>query len=89
MRFEWDTKKAQVNLKKHGIAFDEAVTAFYDPLSATFGDPDNSEKEQRYITVGFSSQGRLVVVAHTERGEDIRIISARLATSHERKRHER
>jgi len=64
------------------------VTAFYDPLSATFDDPDHSMGEQRYITVGFSSQNRLVVVGHTERGEVVRIISARLATAHERKRHE-
>jgi hypothetical protein len=64
------------------------VTAFYDPLSATFDDPDHSIGEQRYITVGFSSQNRLLIVGHTERGETVRIISARLATAHERKRHE-
>ena len=88
MRFEWDPEKAKRNLKKHGVSFDEAVTAFYDPLSATFSDSDHSEGEQRYITIGFSSQRRLVVVAHTEREEIVRIISARLATTHERKRHE-
>jgi hypothetical protein len=88
MRFEWDPEKARRNLKKHGVPFDEAVTAFYDPLSATFDDPDHSDDEQRYITIGFSSQGRLLVVAHAERGEIVRIISARLANAHERKRHE-
>ena len=89
MRFEWDTEKARRNLKKHRVSFDEAVTAFYDPLSATFDDPDHSDDEQRYITVGFSSQGRLLVVGHTERGEIVRIISARRATAQERKKHEK
>ena len=88
MQFEWDPGKARQNLRKHGVSFDEAVTAFYDPLSATFDDPDHSIGEQRYITVGFSSQNRLLIVGHTERGETVRIISARLATAHERKRHE-
>jgi uncharacterized protein len=88
MRFEWDPNKAKQNLKKHGDSFDEAVTAFYDPLSATFDDPDHSEIEQNYITVGFSSKGRLLVVAHVERGESIRVISARYATEHERTKHE-
>jgi uncharacterized DUF497 family protein len=89
MRFEWDPKKARRNITKHGVSFDEAVTAFYDPLSATFDDPDHSDDEQRYITIGFSSRGRLLVIGHTERGEAVRIISARLATVHERKRHEK
>jgi len=89
MRFEWDPEKARRNLKKHRVSFDEAVTAFYDPLSATFDDPGHSDEEQRYITVGFSSQGRLLVVGHTERGEIVRIISARRATAHERKKHEK
>jgi uncharacterized DUF497 family protein len=88
MQFEWDPKKAKENLTKHGVSFDEAVTAFYDPLSATFDDPDHSENEQRYITIGFSSQGRLLVVAHAEGGGNIGIISARCATAHERKKHE-
>ncbi|MCX6581982.1 MAG: BrnT family toxin [Candidatus Aminicenantes bacterium] len=88
MQFEWDPKKARQNIKKHGVSFDEAVTAFYDPLSATFSDPDHSVGEQRYITIGFSSQGLLLVVAHAERKKNIRIISARPATAHERKKHE-
>lgn len=88
MRFEWDRDKAEANLKKHGVSFDEAVTVFYDPLSATFGDPDHSNSERRQITVGHSSFGRLVVVCHTERRGAVRIINARRATPRERKRHE-
>lgn len=88
MQFEWDPKKAVKNIKKHGVSFDEAVTVFYDPLSATFDDPDHSVGEQRYLTIGFSSQGRLLVIAHAERKKNIRIISARIATAHERKKHE-
>lgn len=88
IRFEWDEEKARQNLRKHGVSFNEAATAFYDPLSATFDDPDHSEGEQRLITVGVSSLRRLLVVAHTERGNAVRIINARPATAHERKRHE-
>jgi uncharacterized protein len=88
MQFEWDREKAKRNLKKHMVSFDEAVTVFYDPLSATFNDPDHSDKERRLITIGYSSQSRLLAVTHTERGDTIHIISARLATAHERKRHE-
>ena len=88
MRFEWDPKKAKQNLKKHAVSFDEAVTVFYDSLSATFDDPDHSVGEHRYITIGFSSRDRLLVVGYTERGEGLRIINARPATAHERKRHE-
>ncbi len=88
MRFEWDRDKARRNFKKHGVTFDEAVTVFYDPLSATFDDPDHSVGERRLITIGFSAQGRLMVVCHTERGSAVRIISARPATARERKRHE-
>jgi len=88
MKFQWDLAKAEQNVRKHGVSFDEAVTVFYDPLAATFDDPDHSEVEHRYLTVGFSSQNRLLVVSHTDRGQTIRIISARPATSHERKKHE-
>ena len=88
MRFEWDRDKAVSNRNKHGVPFDEAVTVFYDPLAATFGDPDHSVEEDRLITVGYSGQGRLLVVCHTERSGAIRIISARRATARERKRHE-
>lgn len=88
MKFEWDPKKAKQNLRKHAVSFDEAVTVLYDPLSATFDDPDHSRDEQRYITIGFSSQGHLLLVAHAERGDVVRIISARPTTAHERKKHE-
>lgn len=88
MRFEWDREKAVPNRRKHGVSFDEAVTVFYDPLAATFSDPDHSGEEQRMITVGYSAQGRLLVVCHTERRGTVRIISARRATARERKRHE-
>jgi uncharacterized DUF497 family protein len=88
VRFEWDRVKATTNIKKHKITFDEAVTVFYDPLSATFQDPDHSIGESRFITIGISSRGSLLVVSHTDKGEVIRIISARNSTSHERKQHE-
>jgi len=88
MEFEWDRDKEKQNIRKHKISFDEAVTVFYDPLSATFHDPDHSMTEDRFITVGHSPQGRLLVVSHTERGNAIRVISARPATISERKRHE-
>ena len=88
MQFEWDPKKAKENLKKRNISFDEAVTSFYDPLSATFDDPDHSTTEQCFITIGFSSKNHLLVVAHAERGKITRIINARLATVHERKKYE-
>jgi uncharacterized protein len=88
MQFEWDKEKAKVNFKKHKISFDEAVTVFYDPLSATFDDPDHSYNEQRLITIGYSSYARLIIVSHIERGKIVRIISARITTNKERKRHE-
>ena len=88
MQFEWDPKKAKENLKKRNISFDEAVTSFYDPLSATFDDPDHSTTEQCFITIGFSSKNHLLVVAHAERGKITRIIITRLATVHERKKYE-
>jgi hypothetical protein len=86
MLFEWDKAKADVNREKHGVTFDEAISVFYDPLSATFLDPKSLVGEQRLITIGHSSSERLLVVVHTEENETIRI--ARLATAHERKRHE-
>lgn len=86
MHFEWDSEKAAKNRSKHKVTFDEALTVFYDPLSATFTDP--TPGEERLITIGLSSRQRLLIVVHTEQDERIRIISARLATSHERKKHE-
>ena len=88
MEFEWDREKAKRNLTKHKVSFEEAMTVFYDPLSATFDDPDHSTDEERLITIGYSSHSRLLMVSHTERGTTIRIISARIATAPERKRHE-
>ena len=88
MRFEWDGSKAASNLKKHRVSFDEAVTVFYDPLAATFDDPDHSQDGSRLVTVGYSAQGRLLVICHVERGGAVRLISARRATPRERKRHE-
>ncbi|MDM8554409.1 BrnT family toxin [Desulfococcaceae bacterium HSG7] len=88
IQFEWNPEKAKQNFKKHKVCFEEAATVFYDHLSATFDDPNHSISELRLITVGFSSQGRLLVVSHTKRGKNVRIISARTATAHERRRHE-
>ena len=88
MQFEWDPAKAAENLAKHGVSFEEAATVFRDTLSATGTDPDHSVGEERFIIFGLSTSGRLLVVAHTEHGDIIRIISARLATSGERKIYE-
>ena len=88
MQFEWDKHKAKSNLKKHKISFDEAATVFFDSLSATFNDYDHSFEERRFITAGYSYDNRLVIVSHADKGNKIRIISARLATKNERKRHE-
>jgi len=88
MRFEWDPEKAAKNLRKHKVSFTEAATVFGDDLSITVDDPDHSEQEDRYITIGRSHQGRLLMVAHTERSDMIRIISARELTSTEREAYE-
>jgi len=88
LTFEWDQKKASSNLRKHGVSFKEAATAFGDPLSLTIPDPDHSIGEDRFVLIGESQKERLLVVAHTERSDTIRIISARLATRGERKSHE-
>lgn len=83
MEFEWDVEKALVNEEKHGVSFAEASTVFGDPLASTVSDPDHSEVEERYLTFGRSSLGRLLVVAHTDRSERVRIISSRLLTPRE------
>ena len=88
MRFEWDSRKADENFRKHGVSFNEAETVFRDPLAATFDDPDHSEGESRHLTFGTSVNGRLLVVAHTEVRDTIRIISSRPATRKERKIYE-
>ena len=79
--FEWDENKAQQNLVKHGVSFIEAATVFLDPLSITVDDPDHSQGEQRYLIIGYSNRVRLLVVIHVDRGDNIRIISARHCTS--------
>ncbi len=88
MKFEWDLRKARLNRARHRVSFAEATTAFRDPLSATAPDPDHSDSEYRFVTFGVSTSGRLLTISHTELGESIRIISARLATKQERKIYE-
>jgi uncharacterized protein len=88
LRFTWDPAKAAANLRKHGVSFVEASTAFADPLSITIPDPDHSVSEEHFVLVGRSDRGRLLIVAHVERGDLIRIINARLATRRERKTYE-
>jgi uncharacterized DUF497 family protein len=88
MRLEWDARKARENLRKHGVSFEEASSVFFDPLAATGDDPDHSADERRFITFGVSSSGRLLVVAHAERGVAIRILSARRTTRAERELYE-
>jgi uncharacterized protein len=86
--FEWDAEKAESNLQKHEVSFEEAATIFFDPLSLTIPDPLHSDEEDRFVTTGLSNQQRHLVVVHSERDDRIRVISARLATSSERKRYE-
>jgi uncharacterized protein len=88
MNFEWDGAKADRNRRKHSVSFPEAATVLGDPLSVTYPDPDHSTREQRFITIGMARTGRVLIVAHTDRGENIRIISARQATRHEREHYE-
>lgn len=88
MHFEWDPEKARANVAKHGVSFDEAMAAFLDPLSVTILDPGHSERENRFVLIGQSSKGRLLVVVHTDRGDAIRLISARRATRRERQTYE-
>ena len=88
MEFEWDPDKAARNLRKHRVSFEEATTVFGDPLALTYHDPDHSVSEQRFITVGASNDRRVLMVAHTDRGNRLRIIAARRATRSERKHYE-
>jgi uncharacterized protein len=88
MEFEWDISKAESNLSKHGVSFSEAITVFGDPLEATIPDPDHSEGESRFLSLGQSVEGRLLVVAYTERQGRIRPISAREAEPRERRMYE-
>jgi uncharacterized DUF497 family protein len=88
VEFEWDDVKAESNLKKHGVSFEEGATIFNDPEIATIFDPDHSKDEERYVSIGISIQGNLLVIVHTEREERIRLISCRKATKVERKAYE-
>jgi hypothetical protein len=88
MKFEWDDDKAVTNLSKHGVSFDEAKKVFDDPLYVDFYDPDHSDDEERYLIVGKSNQGRLLIISYTERKNSIRIISAREVTRSEREAYE-
>lgn len=88
MDFEWDPRKAATNLRKHGVSFTEAGTVFGDELAITVPDPDHSDQEDRFITIGWSNRHRLLMVSHTDRSDRIRIISARELTRNERKAYE-
>ena len=88
LRFRWDSRKAVENLRKHRVSFDEATTVFDDPLSVTIPDPDHSVDEQRFLLLGVSNRGRLLVVAHSEGNNSMRIISARRADRQERRMYE-
>ncbi|MBA2244966.1 MAG: BrnT family toxin [Gemmatimonadetes bacterium] len=89
LRIEWGLSKAEKNLRKHGVSFEEAQTVFADPLSATLDDPDHSEYEHRLLILGQTAGGRLLVVSFTERGDRVRIISARPADPREKRSYER
>ena len=82
--FEWDARKAAANLRKHGVSFEEAATAFADPLALNMPDPEHSAAEERYVVLGQSTQGHLLVVCYTERPPRTRLITARPATRRER-----
>ena len=88
LSFEWDEEKAKANLKKHRVGFDDATTVFNDPFSVTIHDPEHSADEQRYIEIGSSDKGHVLVVVYTERGSNIRIVSCRKAAPSERKFYE-
>jgi uncharacterized DUF497 family protein len=89
LTFEWDLQKARSNLAKHGVGFEEAATIFGDPSSLAIPDPEHSLAEERYVTIGRAFAGKLLVVVHTDRGDNIRIISARVASRRERKFYEK
>ncbi len=89
LTFEWDKRKEATNIRKHGVSFHEASTVFLDSLSMTFYDPDHAEDEDRYITLGMAKNGRLIFVSHADRGDRVRIISAREASKRERNGYER
>jgi uncharacterized DUF497 family protein len=88
LTFEWDESKAKTNMWKHNVGFDEAKTIFNDPFLLTFPDMDNSDDEERYISIGLSDRDRILVLIHTDRQGRIRIISCRKATTRERRYYE-
>lgn len=88
LEFEWEPDKAAKNLRKHNVSFQEAATVFGDEMGATVYDPDHSEAEERFLTIGYSNRGRLLIVSHTDRGSRIRIISARLLKPSEQRQYE-
>ena len=88
LTFEWDANKARANLVKHVVSFQEATTVFGDPVSVTIPDPAHSQAESRFIILGRSHSGRILVAVHAERGDNVRIISARPASRRERKQYE-
>jgi hypothetical protein len=88
LTFEWDRRKAKSNVAKHEVSFEEAATVFGDPDSLTIDDPSHSKNEERFVTIGRSHHGKLLVVVHTDRGDNIRIISARLPSRRERRTYE-
>jgi uncharacterized protein len=88
VKFEWDSQKAALNLRKHGVSFEDAASIFGDPLAGTIPDPEHSTAEPRFITIGVTPAQRLLVVVHTDRAERMRIISARPATRAETKKYE-
>ncbi len=88
MAYQWDPEKAEINFRKHGVSFVEASTVFADPLAGSFHDPDHSDEEDRFLTVGRSASDRIIIVSHTYRGDNVRIISARPAAPKEVRAHE-
>ena len=88
LEFEWDPRKAEGNRKKHGVSFEEAKSAFWDALSLTIPDPEHSRGEERFVLLGLSLKARLLYVAHQDKGDRVRIISARRATLREKRDYE-
>jgi len=89
VNFEWDSRKAATNLRKHGVTFTDATSVFANPLARIFTDPDHSAREERELIVGYDYAGRLLIVSFTERGDNVRVISARRATAREIHAHEK
>lgn len=86
--FEWHERKAKLNLAKHGVSFEEATSVFFDTRSVTVDDPDHSQRENRFVTTGMSDRGRILTLVQVDRGDRIRLISARRATARERSSYE-